>query len=146
MADVQIRISAVSRDELTTQKPSEQAAGANVPSEKLAVASIFAHQALTLGKQIVSTSISNIGNFTGDYVKQDRIQNMVGIVSDLATIGTGFAAGGAIGGIVATIGVVTKEILTTVSANKQETHSERRNELLRIRSGNSTTNGSRTGE
>lgn len=146
MPSVKIRVQSVSDDELNTQKAGQEVTGSNVPTEKLAVASIFAHQALSLGKQIVSTSISNIGNFTGDYVKQDKVQHAVDIISDIGTIATGAAAGGWIGAIVATVGVITKEVINFVAESKQEDHKERSVELLRERSGNSLTNGSRTGE
>lgn len=144
MADVRIRVEAVSRDELTTQQQGQEVKS-GISAEKLAVASIFAHQALSVGKQIVSTAISNIGNFTGDYVKQDRVQHAAEVVGTIASVGAAFAVN-PIAGAVATIGLVTKEVLNVVTTNQQELHRERATALLRQRSGNTLTNGSRTGE
>lgn len=141
MADVKIRVEAVSRDELNAQKQGQEVSG-GATSQKLVVASIFAHQALNTAKQITNYAISNIGNFTGDYIKQDRIQETVGILTDMATIGTAFATNW-IAGIVATIGVGTKRTLEYVSDFQKAKHVDRNVEYLRIRSGNSTTNGSR---
>lgn len=143
MPSVKIRVQSVNEEELNAQAVGQEvSAGAKV--EKLAVASIFAHQAISLSKQIVSAGISNIGNFTGDYVKQDQIQNAISIGSDLATIGFGFAAGGWVAGLVALAGVTTKTIINVITQNQQEKHVERTTEFMRIRSGNSLENNSRT--
>lgn len=141
MADIKIRVSTAQAGEIA--QAGQPAVTPSVPTEKLAVASIFAQQAVSLGKQVVSASINNIGNFTGDYVKQDQVQNIVDNVSTLASIGLSFAVS-PVAGLVATAGFVTKSIINVVSENRQELKRERSVELLRERSGNSTTNGSRT--
>lgn len=146
MPSVKIRVESVSDDEINAQKQGQEVTGKDVPTEKLAVASIFAHQAISTTKQIVNYGISNIGSFTGDYVKQDQVQHAVGIVSDISSIVVGAAAGGWVGAIVATLGVATKHVMSAVTEEKNAQHQERAVELLRARSGNYTTNGSRTGE
>lgn len=145
MPNVRVRVESVSNDELDSQKVGQEVVGKDVTKERLAVASIFAHQALTMGKQIVSFAISNVGNFTGDSVKQDRIEQAVNILGDIGTIGMGAMAGGWVGAIIGTLGVATKYTLDAISTNQQEKHTERKTELIRERSGNSLTNGSRTG-
>ena len=97
------------------------------------------------GKQIVSASINNIGISTGDYVLQDRVQHAASLISDLSTIGVAFATNW-VAGIAATVGVATKNVINAVTKNKRDAHEERKTDLLRARSGNTLTNGSRTGE
>lgn len=141
MADVKIRVEAASRDELDGQRQGQEVKGGQ-GTEKIAVASIFAHQALNTAKQITNYAISNIGNFTGDYIKQDRVQTAVNAVSDMAAVGTAFAVNW-VAGVVAIVGVGIKKTLDVVSENQNIRHAENNAEYLRIRSGNSTTNGSR---
>lgn len=142
MPNVKVRVEAVSNDELESQKQGEEVSKKDATGEKLVVASLFAHQALNTAKQITNYAISNIGNFTGDYAKQDRVQQIVNNVSDVGTIGVAFATNW-VAGVVATIGVATKRVLEVVSDNQAIRHAEHNAEYLRKRSGDSTTNGSR---
>lgn len=144
MANVNIRVQSISSEEQqtgipTTQKESKSG-GANP-----AVASLFVHQAISTGKQILNYGISNIGNFTGDYVKQAQIQQGVDIATDIAGIGIAFATNW-VAGLVAVVGVATKGILSSVSAMQEQKHLEHNTSYLIERSGNSTKNGSRTGD
>lgn len=68
-----------------------------------------AHQFYNLVTQtateIVNWSISNIGNFSGDYIKQANVQKAIGLTSKILGIGMaafhGGMAGGPIGALVA---------------------------------------------
>lgn len=144
MANVNIRVESVSDEEQQTGVPSQKKEGAG--GAKTTATSIFVHQALNTGKQILNYGISNIGNFTGDYARQERVQELVGAIGDVTTIGVGFASGGWIGGLVAVLGVATKEVFNQVSIQVENRHQEIATNYLRELSGNSTKNGSRTGE
>ena len=140
MPSVKIRISQES-----TEKMEGEVEGLtpSVSRERIAGISFFAHQAINTGKQIVNYEISNVGVKTGNYVLQEQINQAVEIVGDFATIGTGFMAGGWIGGAVAIAGVTTKNVLKEVSRAEGIKHENIEYEYLKTRSGNTTRNGSR---
>lgn len=52
----------------------------------------------------VNYSISNIGNFTGDYIEQKQINEIKGVVSKLTTIGVSTLAGAKYGIVGAAVG------------------------------------------
>lgn len=139
MPQVKIRISQESQEQIDAEglQPS------TVSRERIATISLFAHQAINTGKQIVNYEISNVGVKTGNYVLQEQINETVSILSDLGTIGLGVASGGWIGGIVAVAGVTTKRVLQETSRNEAIKHENIESEYLRRRSGNTTTSGSR---
>lgn len=140
MANVKIRVETISNEELATQKQGQEAKGQN--SEKLLTASLFVHQAMNVGKQIVNYAVSNIGNYTGDYVKQDRVQQAMDVVSTIGTIGVAFATNW-VAGILTVGALAVKEGLNYRSEQQNIKHAENNAEYLRKRSGNSLTNGSR---
>lgn len=111
--------------------------------KKVGAKSIFANQMVATAKQTMNYAISNFGNFTGNYIKQDAIQNTVDFIGDLSTIGTGIAAGGWVGGLVATIGIATKKTFEAISDFRNNELSERQRAYMIERSGNATKNGSR---
>ena len=132
------------------ERGQEQAGEANVnqkvaedEKKKVAATSIFAHQMMGIGKQIFNYAASNVGLFTGNYIEQDRINVALDMVSDLSTVGTGFVAGGWIGGSIAVIGIATKKTLEAITERRKDVMQEREREYWLARSGNSTTNGSR---
>lgn len=102
-------------------------------------------------KQAVSYSISNIGNFTGDYVKQQHVQDAVNIISSLSDIGFAALAGakfGPYGALIAGgVAVISKGITFAeqlVAGYTQNVMENRQIEQLRTRAGlNSMNNGSR---
>lgn len=53
--------------------------------------------------KIVNYSISNIGNFTGDYTHQRDVQNVLSAIKDVSGIGVGIYAGAKIGGAYGTL-------------------------------------------
>lgn len=141
MPNVKIRVESVSNDELEAQKQGQEVSGKQT-TEKLAVASIFAHQAINTTKQIVNYGISNIGNFTGDYIKQDRVQEVVNGIGDAVSVGIAFATS-PIAGAIAVLGIATKKTFEVITENQNVKHAENQANYLRQRSGNSTQNGSR---
>jgi hypothetical protein len=58
-----------------------------------------------LGKRGLSYGASQIGNLTGNYILQNKVDNAITIAGYAGQIGVGIATGGAVGGIVATIAV-----------------------------------------
>ena len=102
-------------------------------------------------KQAVSYSISNIGNFTGDYVQQQQVQDAVSVVSTLIDIGMAAVAGAKYGPWGAAIGagvVIAGKAITQgqqlVAGYAQNSLQNRQIAQLRTRAGlNSTNNGSR---
>ena len=111
--------------------------------KNVAATSIFAHQMMGIGKQIFNYAASNVGFFTGNYIEQDKINVALDMVGDLSTIGTGFVAGGVVGGSIAIIGIATKKTLEAITDRRKDVISERERNYWLARSGNSTTNGSR---
>lgn len=137
MANVRIRIEREETDAgeaRQTQKEDE--------AKNMATSSMFAHKMMGIGKQVFNYAASNVGNFTGDYIQQDQINKALDVVGDATTIGLGFAVN-PIAGVVATIGVATKNILKVVTRNREEELRERDRQYMLDRSGNSTRNGSR---
>lgn len=102
--------------------------------------------------EMVNWSISNIGNFTGNYVKQENIQKTVNLGSKLIGIGSAVVAGaqmaGPIGALVAgTIAVAGTGINIALQDRANEFQTQRQNrEIAQLRelSGlNPLTNGGR---
>lgn len=134
-----------------------QSGGIKTPKEKENhLGSYAVHQGISLlqqtASQYVHYSISNIGNFTGDYLSQKNAQLGLGLVNKAIGYGTtalaGFKLGGILGSVVA-VGI--KATMDSLSFNLQEkaqyTQNQRTNyqiSQLRELSGlNTLTDGSR---
>ena len=139
MPQVKIRISQESQEQIEVEglQPS------TIGKEKIATISLFAHQGISMAKQIVNYEISNVGVKTGNYVLQEQINETMSVLSDIGTVGLGIASGGWVGGIIAVAGVTTKRVLEEKSRNEGIKHENIESEYLRRRSGNTTTSGSR---
>ena len=103
-------------------------------------------------KQAVNYAIGNIGNFTGDYIKQQQVTDAKEVISFFVNLGTAVAAGAQIaGGAGAAFAIATVLAGTAVSAAEKnysawdETSKQNRAiAQLRTRAGlNSTNNSSR---
>ena len=102
-------------------------------------------------KQAVNYTVANIGNFTGDYIKQQQVSNAVSILNFGVDVATAAIAGSKFGGGGAAIGtlivVAAKAITTgeqTFASYAEFTRQNRAINQLRTRAGlNSTNNGSR---
>ena len=135
---------------IRVEKVQDQAGEANLnqkaasdEKKNVAITSVFAHQMMGIGKQIFNYAASNVGFFTGNYIEQDKINTALELVSDFSTIGTGFVAGGMVGGSIAIIGITTKKTLEAITDRRKDRVEERERNYWLARSGNSTTNGSR---
>ena len=102
-------------------------------------------------KQAIHWSINNIGNFTGDYVKQQEVSNTVEIVEGLIDVGVAALAGAKFGPWGAAIGAGVAIVGKGISFGQQLAAGYSQNVLdnrqiaqLRTRAGlNGTNNGSR---
>ena len=141
MANVNIRIESVSSEEqqtgVPTQKKSDEKSGA-----KVAVASLFAHQAISTTKSIVSSYASNIGLFTGNYVKQDNMQDALEAIGSLTSIGVAFATNW-VAGVAMVAGLGIKSIADYSVQQRQIELENKRVEYLKQRNGNTLEDGSR---
>lgn len=145
MPDVRIRVETGQATAGDGREIQETASRGQADAKTVAI-SMLGHQALNTTKQILNYSISNIGNFTGNTVMQENIQTAVGIMGDLASIGMASATGGWVGFAVATIGVATKYTMGAISNEIANRKDNRQTAFILERSGNSTMNGSRTGD
>lgn len=139
MPDIRIRIEKPKDSRAENQQQQPQARD----TENVALQTIFAQQMISTGKQIISFQASNIGNFTGNYVMQDNVNEMLDVVGDLSTVALGFVSKGWVGGLVAISGIATKKVFEFISQQQQNKILEMERDYLVKRSGNATTNGSR---
>ena len=114
---------------------------------KVAVAGAFAHTMINTGKQIVSYSLSNVGQFTGNNLKQDQINTALEILGDVGSIVAGVATTvlteNPVPLFASIVSIGTKYGLRAYSEYQEFKHGEYQRNIMLERSGNSTTNGSR---
>ena len=113
-----------------------------VGTEKIATISTFASIAVGQVRQIVNYSISNIGNFEGDQIKQAQMQQVMAVVGDVVSLGVGIA-GGPVTAVVAIAGLAVKTGLNIYSEFQGDKHNRYQYEYMLSRSGNAVLNGSR---
>ena len=113
-----------------------------VGTQKVASVSVFANVAFNNIRQVVNYSVSNVGNFTGDYIMQAQMQNIMSVVGDITTLGAGIAAG-PVGIGVAIAGLTVKYGLQIATEINTERHNNIQYEYMLARSGNAVLNGSR---
>lgn len=83
----------------TTNTTKVQSAGSGGDGDLLGFATHqFYHFIQQEATEIVNWSIGNIGNFTGDYVKQANIQKTISLASRVAGVGMSVVAGAQVAG------------------------------------------------
>ena len=112
-------------------------------SKNVAIQSLFANQIYSTTKQIISYAASNVGNFTGNYVEQDRINQMLEVLGDVSGVVMGAMSGGWAGAIIAISTLATKKGIQAITEYRADVLSQREINIELARSGNSTINGSR---
>lgn len=127
-------------------------------SNKKSSQNIITHQfynfVLGQAKQFVNYNISNIGNFTGNYIMQRRVAEAMQAVNIIANIGGAFVSGmlmsggnpvvGAVSAVIATAGVTINAGYQSFTQHVQNAKTNYSIEQLRRRSGlNTYTDGSR---
>ena len=110
------------------------------------------HLVKSTATQAVNFSLSNIGNLTGDYMAQTRVNEMKQEVSNLMSIGGAVLAGAQIGGIygaaagfvVGTASIISGNVFQDLSNRIQNAKANYDILQLRARAGlNTTLDGSR---
>lgn len=142
MPNIMIRIEK-STDESVEKTESKQLTKNKKDKSDVAITTIFTQQMISYAKQTLSFAVSNVGNFTGNYIQQDILKNQLDAIGDVSTIALGFVAKGPIGGSIAIAGLLIKNTFELVNSLRAEQVAERDLNLLQKRSGNSTTNSSR---
>ena len=135
MANVKVRI--------TTETPEQMQGGADaistskdIDKSKMATTSLFVNAVTGNIKQAVRYGLSNVGNFTGDYIKQNEINQALEFFDNASTIAMGALSAGWAGAVVATASVAIKVGLGAYSRYKQYEAESLSSSLMRERSGN----------
>lgn len=146
MPNIKIRISTgVKTAGDGVERQEEKGAMSKSDQRNMAVTSIFAHQMLATSKQALNTSISMIGVETGNYVEQQQIEAVMGLVSSAVGTGVAFATNPYLGIAKVAADVVSYGLKIATDIRKFQVN-EKNADILRRRSGNSLTDGSRTGD
>lgn len=144
MPNVKVRITTETAEQ--TQGGAEQVldpSKKDIDKKKMATTSLFAHAIVGNVKQIVNYGLRNYGNFTGDYLQQERINASLETFGDLSTIALGGVSGGLPGLVVATASIGVRrglQLVTTFQGYRLETLNS---QLSRERSGNALWSNSR---
>lgn len=141
---------------IPTPSPSDSSSAKKEQDEDSALKRYAEHEVFHLVKgtamKAVNYSISNIGNFTGDYITQKNVDYAKGIVSNMMSVGNATATGAAAGGVVgAVIGFVVGvssiaigSVFEEMSNRAENTKNNFNIEMLRERVGlNTIYDGSR---
>lgn len=142
MANVKVRITSETDDqerggaETITTAPS-------IDTKRMATTSLFVHAAVGNVKQAVQYGLSNVGNFTGDYVAQQNINQALEALGGVSTIVMGAVSAGWVGAVIATASVAFRGITQGVSRYIGYQNEEINASMARQRSGNALTDNSR---
>lgn len=143
MPNVKVRITSETDEQERGGAEAVQAAKATPDTAKLATTSLFVHAAVGNLRQAVNFGLSNVGNFTGNYIAQENINQALETLSGVSSIVMGAVSGGWVGAVIATASVavrgITKEISRSINYQNQEINSS----MMRQRSGNALYDGSR---
>lgn len=114
-------------------------------SKQYAMVSFFAHQVASTAKQALNTQVSTIGIDTGDYLEQKKIENIVSAVEWGVSTAGAFATNVYVG--LAKLAVDGFNLVSQAVVGQKKYRRQRENEEMMLRrSGNTLTNGSRTGD
>ena len=115
--------------------------------KKMAVVTAFGRQVANTGRQIINYSLSNVGQFTGNNLKQDEINWQLDMLGDVANVTSGIVTSimteNPLPAIASITSIGIKYGTRAYSEYQEFRHAEYQSNLLRERSGNSTKNGSR---
>ena len=113
----------------------------------------FFHTAKNMVFQNVNYALSNIGNFTGDYITQRKVNQMKQAVSEVMTLGmmtvhgatVGGVAGAVVGFAIGSIGIISSEIYSDISRKVDNAKANYNISQLRERAGLNQTNDNSRG-
>lgn len=112
--------------------------------QRLAVQIMMAKKVLNLSKQAMSKSVGMIGITTGDYTTQKNIENFIGLGENLISTGVAFGSNPYLG-VAKVVADTINESFNLATRIIKENKQRIAEEQLQKRTGNSLTNGSRTG-
>lgn len=146
MPNVKVRITTESEEQSSGNAAALSQQSATPDAKGMATTSLFVHAAVGNIKQAINYGLSNVGNFTGDYIKQNQINNQLEMFSNVSTIAMGAISGGWIGAVIATASIAMKVGLGEFGKYTQNQISSLNNRLSMERSGNQLFDGSRATE
>jgi len=142
MPNVKVRI--------TSESAEQQAGNAEVlqrekspETARMATTSLFVHATIGNVRQAVQFGLSNVGNFTGDYITQRNINRALETLNGVSSVAMGAMAGGWVGAVIATASLAVRGITQEISRQINYQNEEINTSMARQRSGNVHTDGSR---
>lgn len=141
MATTRVRIEAGA--ELTGDGKEIQEKTNAVSKEKAAMIGVFSHVAIAQAKKITQFAVSNVGNFTGDYVLQYNTQQLMSIIGDITSIGIGALAGGIPGALAVFTGIAINNTLETIGIAQNIKKENYQANFIKERGGDVYNDGSR---
>ena len=138
------KINVVFNDSSNQQGQGETTTQQNIPNNQNKTTSFAVGQAvIQLGKRALSYSSSLVGNITGDYILQSKIDNTIAVMGYASQIGVGFAAGGVAGGVASAIAVAGQLAMTGINYEIEKSKSNTQAQFLAQMQGGILNNGSR---
>ena len=128
---------------------SNETAGTTQPTQKVADSTnkagsyVIGQAVVQLGKRALNYGANMVGNITGNYLLQSKIDNSIMIVNYGSQIGVGFATGGVVGGIASTIAVAGQIAMNEISYEIERSKSNTQARFLASTRGGILNNGSR---
>ena len=125
------KIDVVFNDSTNQQGQAETTTQQNIPNNQNKTASFAIGQAVVqLGKRALSYSSSLVGNITGDYIMQSKIDNTIAVIGYASQIGVGFAAGGVAGGVASAIAVAGQIAMNGINYEIEKSKSNTQAQFL----------------
>lgn len=135
MPNVKVRITSES-DEQMEGGAETLASSKDLDKTRMASTSLFVNAVSGNVKQAIRYGLSNVGNFTGDYIRQNEINQALEIFDSASTIAMGALSAGWAGAVVATASIAVKAGFGAYSRYKQYEAESLSSSLMRERSGN----------
>lgn len=147
MPNVKVRITSETEEQQTGGMGTlAQRTSAASDTSKTATTSLFVNAISSNIKQAVRFGLSNVGNFTGDYIKQSRINNALEVISNVSTVAMGALSSGWVGAVVATASIALRVGFQEVSRQNDMRLGRIQSQFAMERTGNQLFDGSRSTE
>ena len=143
MPNVKVRITSESEEQQRGAAEQLVSSSGNFDRTKMATTSLFVSAAARNIKTAVAYGLQNYGNFTGDYIGQESINQALEVVGNVSSIALGAVSGGWVGAVIATASVAVSAATKEFSKQMQYKADEINAEYARQRSGNALYDGSR---
>lgn len=139
MAKIDVVFNDSTNETAQTQQPKQQ--GLNTTAN--AGSYVIGQAVVQLGKRALNYGASMVGNITGNYLLQSKIDNSIMIVNYGSQIAVGFATGGVVGGVASTIAVAGQVAMNEISYEIERSKSNTQARFLASTRGGILNNGSR---